>query len=153
MLLLYNTFPVEAVADFKLCSACRKLLDSSKIPNLSRSHGFKYLPKPSGLPPLDPIIARLISPRLPFLQIRRRRYEGNYGIVDQIKNVPIDVNTMVQQLLRRLDDDYAFNVNIKKKLIHKSTYLSGFLKKSVVKPWIRDLINQPLYKNYSITIN
>jgi hypothetical protein len=60
MLLLHNMFPGEAVADFKLCSACRKSLDSNKVTILSRSTGFKNSPKPSGLPTLDPISARLI---------------------------------------------------------------------------------------------
>jgi hypothetical protein len=59
---------------------------------------------------------------------------------------------MVQQFSRRLDDDDAFSVYIKKKLIHKSTYLSGFMKKSVLKAWLRYVICQPLYKHYNITI-
>ena len=54
------------------------------------------------------------------MQIRRLRYEGNYGIVGQVINVPVDVNNMVQQLPRRVDDDFDFNVNIKKILIHLS---------------------------------
>jgi hypothetical protein len=67
------------------------------------------------------------------MQIRKLRYEGNYGIVGQIINVPFDVSTMVQQLSRRFDDDHSFNVNINNKLIYKSTYLSGFMNKSVIK--------------------
>jgi hypothetical protein len=51
------------------------------------------------------------------MQIRRLRHEGSYGIVGQVINVPVDVNNMVRQLPRQLDNDYAFNVNIKKNLI------------------------------------
>ncbi|GFY24337.1 uncharacterized protein TNCV_1013861 [Trichonephila clavipes] len=131
--LLQTKFPDENVMKFRLCSTCSKSIDANKIPTLSRSNGFRYSPKPSGLPLLDPISIRLISPRLPFMQIRRLRYEGNYGIVGQVINVPVNVNNMVQQLPRRIDDDFAFNVNIKKKLIHKSNYLSGFVRKSVIK--------------------
>lgn len=151
--LLSNTFPEEAVADFKLCGTCRKSLDSDKVPTLSRSNGFVYPPKQHGLPALDPISARLVSPRLPFMQIRRLRYDGSYGIIGQVINVPVDVDTMVQQLPRQLDDDQAFNVNIKKNMIHKSTYLSGVVKKSVVKAWLLFLLGQPLYKHYKITVN
>ncbi|GFY25053.1 uncharacterized protein TNCV_2692441 [Trichonephila clavipes] len=39
-------------------------------------------------------------------------------------DVPVDVNTMVQQLPHQLGDDQAFNVNIRN-IIRKSTYLSG----------------------------
>ncbi|GFW15975.1 uncharacterized protein TNCV_4432481 [Trichonephila clavipes] len=87
------------------------------------------------------------------MQIRRLRYEGNYGIVGQVINVFVDVNNMVQQLPRRIDDDFAFNVNIKKKFIHKSNYLSGFVRKSVIKAWLRYLVNQSLYKHYDIKID
>ncbi|GFY18044.1 uncharacterized protein TNCV_3385351 [Trichonephila clavipes] len=150
---LLTKFPDENVTEFRLCSTCSKPIDANKIPTLSRSNGFRYPPKPSGLPLLDPSNIRLISPRLPFMQIRRLRYEGNYGIVGQVINVPVDVNNMVQQLPRRIDDDFAFNVNIKKKLIHKSNYLSGFVRKSVIKAWLRYLVNQPLYKHYDIKID
>ncbi|GFU18529.1 uncharacterized protein TNCV_4175361 [Trichonephila clavipes] len=150
---LQTKFPDENVTEFRLCSTCSKSIDANKIPTLSRSNGFRYPPKPSGLPLLDPISIRLISPRLPFMQIRRLRYEGNYGIVGQVINVPVDVNNMVQQLPRWIDDGFAFNVNIKNKLIHKSNYLSGFVRKSVNKAWLRYLVNQPLYKYYNIKID
>jgi hypothetical protein len=34
------------------------------------------------------------------MQIRRLLHEGSYGIVDQVINVPVDVNNMVRQLPR-----------------------------------------------------
>jgi hypothetical protein len=68
-------------------------------------------------------------------------------------NVPVDVNNMVRQLPRRLDDDYAFNMNIKKNLIHKSIYLHGFFWKSVVRAWLAHLVNAPLYKHYNIPVD
>ncbi|GFW80210.1 hypothetical protein TNCV_461171 [Trichonephila clavipes] len=52
----------------------------------------------------------------------RRCYDDIY--------VPVDGDTMVQQLPRQLDDDQAFNVNIQN-MIHKSTYLSGVVETSV----------------------
>jgi hypothetical protein len=66
------------------------------------------------------------------MQIRRLWHEGSYGIVGQVINVPVDVNNMVSQLPGRLDDVYAFIVNIKNNLINKSVYLHGFVRKSVV---------------------
>ncbi|GFQ87911.1 uncharacterized protein TNCT_497461 [Trichonephila clavata] len=135
--LLNNTFPEDLVADFKLCYTCKNSLDSDKVPTLSRSNRFVYPPKQQGLPAFDPITARLVSPGLPFMQIHRLRYDGSYGIIGQVINVPVDEDTMVQQLPGQLDVDRAFNVNIKKNRIHKYSYLSGFVKKkSEVKPWL-----------------
>lgn len=58
---------------------------------------------------------------------------------------------MVKSLPRQLDDDQAFNVIIKKHLIHKSSYLSGFVKKNSVKSWLQYLITTPLYRRNGIT--
>ncbi|CAD7092486.1 unnamed protein product [Hermetia illucens] len=82
--LLNNAFPEEPEADFKLCGTCKKSLDSGKLSTLSRSNGFVYPPKQHGLPALDPISALLVSPRLPFMQIRRLRYDGSYGIIGRV---------------------------------------------------------------------
>ncbi|KAF0733288.1 Serine--tRNA ligase [Aphis craccivora] len=60
---------------------------------------------------------------------------------------------MVNALPRKLDDDYAFNVHIKKHQIHKSFAYSSFDKKSTVKAWLSFLIDTPLYKERGITID
>lgn len=76
---------------------------------------------------------------------------GSYGIIGQIINVPVDVDQMVKDLPRQLDEDRAFNVSIKKHLIHKSSYLSGFVKKQNVRVWLQYLQETPLYRRYGIT--
>jgi hypothetical protein len=54
---------------------------------------------------------------------------GGYGIVGQVINVPVDVNNMVTPPPRQMDDDYSFNVHLKRNLIHNSTYLQGRIEK------------------------
>jgi hypothetical protein len=66
---------------FQACSSCLQSLNRSRLPNLSVTNGFRYPPKPIGLPELDPMTARLVSPRVPFMTIRRLRRDGQYGIV------------------------------------------------------------------------
>jgi hypothetical protein len=117
---------------------------------MSRNNGHAYPPKPTHLPKLDPLTERLISPRIPYMQIRR---EGSYGIIGQVINVPVYVDTKVRSLLRSFDDDYAFNINLKRNFIHKYSYLSSSVKKSTVKVWLQYLIKQSLYKHYNITVD
>ena len=109
-------FPGEDVCRFQVCNNCSHMLRKKTIPNMSRSNGFKYPPKPTHLAPLDPVGLRLVSPRLPFMHIRRLRMEGGYGMVGLIVNVPVDVDALVSCLPRKLSDDCAINVNIKKSL-------------------------------------
>lgn len=60
---------------------------------------------------------------------------------------------MMKSLPRQLDDDFCFNVSIKKHIIHKSDYLKGFVKKSTVSTWMKFLITTPLYRKYGIKFN
>jgi hypothetical protein len=71
--------PDMDAAQFKACVTCTATLDRDQIPRLSSSNGFTY-------PPLSNAFAseRLVTPRLPFMQIRRLRHQiGGYDIVGQ----------------------------------------------------------------------
>lgn len=67
--MLREEFKDEDINAFKVCKTCYKWLGNEQIPPLSRSNGFKYPQYPNDLPPLDCITERLVSPRLPFMQI------------------------------------------------------------------------------------
>ena len=85
------------VAEVKICSTCLTTIKKNRVPPLSVYNGFKYPPFPENLKnfPLDLVTERLISPRIPFMQIRRLRHvHGQFGIYGQVINVPIEVNTM-----------------------------------------------------------
>ncbi|KPU75573.1 uncharacterized protein Dana_GF26351 [Drosophila ananassae] len=104
------------IADAKLCTTCKRSMQNKKIPTLATFNGFKYPERPAYLPQLNLIAERLISPRLPFMQIRRIRHvNGQFCISGQIINVPVSVDNMVSVLPRHVDDDFCINVHIKKK--------------------------------------
>lgn len=137
-----------------VCDTCYQSLLKLRMPRLATVHGFFYPPRPENLPKLDPISARLISPRLLLMQIRRLRYlNGSKSVIGQVINIPVDVNSMVTSLPRCLDDDHAFNIHIKRHMIHKTSILSGYIKKSIVKAWLTYLITTPLYRMYNIRID
>ncbi|GFR22603.1 helitron_like_N domain-containing protein [Trichonephila clavata] len=64
------------LAEIKICSTCLASINKNRVPPLSVYNGFKYSPLPENLRnyPLDLITERLISPRIPFMQIRRLRH-------------------------------------------------------------------------------
>ncbi|UYV69623.1 hypothetical protein LAZ67_7000006 [Cordylochernes scorpioides] len=105
------------------------------------------------LPPLDPISERLVSPRLPFMQVRRLRHDFSYGIIGQVINVPVNVQDMVKCLPRHLEEDDVINVNIKRNLAHRTNYISGYMSKRTVKEWLDVLQNSSLYRLYNIKID
>lgn len=91
---------------------------------------------------------------IPFLQIHRLRHCcEQYAACGQIINVPIEIDTMVKNLPRDVEDNFCINVNLKKKVYHKSSFLTGFVQKAHIKKWLEFLIKTPLYRMYGITID
>lgn len=69
-----------------------------------------------------------MSSRLPYMNIRRHT-EESYGILGQGNNMSFDVNNLVLQLPRILEEDYTINSNMKRSLIHMSLHIVGTFRK------------------------
>jgi hypothetical protein len=152
--LIQQKFPEFEGRNGLACTTCRQALGRNTIPQLAAFNGFKYPPIPAHLPKLDLVSERLISPRIPFMQIRRLRHvQGQFGILGQVINVSVSVNTIVNQLPRSIDDDHCINVHIKRKQIHRSSYLTGLINKRNIKLWLRCLLPTPLYQMYDIKVD
>ncbi|XP_075750649.1 uncharacterized protein LOC142817514 [Rhipicephalus microplus] len=141
-------------ADYVVCATCKQSLIAGRVPSASVSYGYRYPPRPEHLPELNAVEERLIAPRLPFMSIRRLTHgNGQYGIKGQIVNVPIQVPTVVRCLPRSIPDDAAIDVHIKRKLVSKSTYKHGLVKRSNIHAWLKHLENTPLYKHLNVHID
>ncbi|CAH0404007.1 unnamed protein product [Chilo suppressalis] len=136
-----------------VCNNCKRTLNNKSMPHLAKVNGFSYPDRPPGLPPLDPISERLISPCLPFMQVRRLRHDSSYGIMVQVINVPVDVQQMVKCLPRQLNEDDVINVNMERNLTHKSVYISEYVSKSTISAWLTVLQESPLYRFYEINVD
>lgn len=133
--ILTTEFPQMSFENLKVCQTCYVSVSLNRIPTLCVSNGFTYPPRPAFLPDLDIVTERLISPRIPFMQIRRLRHgQGQYGILGQIINVPVSVNTMVNRLPRELDEDYCINVHIKREKITNRVISSDWLRNELSRP-------------------
>ena len=66
----------DSKPEVKICSTCFKTIKINNVPPLSVYNGFKYPPLSETLKnlPLDLVTERLISPRIPFMQIRKLRH-------------------------------------------------------------------------------
>lgn len=79
------------VVSFELCKNYLKLFITGNISTMSKTNGYVYPTKPDHLSKLNPITQQLISLRILLKQIDRRRRERSYVIVEQVINVPVDV--------------------------------------------------------------
>lgn len=112
-------------------------MDLNNIPNYAAYNGFKYPEMSLHLPKLDFVTARLLSPRIPFMQIKRLRHvHGQFGIYGQIINVPVSVDTMIRAIPRNINDEHCIYVHIQKNIIHKSSFVHGLINISSIKMWL-----------------
>ncbi|XP_077528147.1 uncharacterized protein LOC144139759 [Haemaphysalis longicornis] len=139
---------------YKACASCRDSLVCGRVPAMSKSHGYVYPPRPAHLPDLNPVEERLISPRLPFMSIRRlTRGNGQFGIKGQVVNVPIDVPSVVECLPRTVPEDVAIDVHVKRRLVSPATYKRGLVKRGNVLAWLKHLQHTPLYRAVGVRID
>lgn len=152
--ILATILPGQERDKVEVCKTCLSSLKKNKIPNYATYNGFVFPEMPKHLPKLDMVTERFISPRIPFMQIRRLRTGyGQFGIIGQVINVPVSVNTMINKLPRNVDDYHCIDVHFKRKKLHKSSFVMGLVKKGVIKSWLRYLVETPMYKHYNITVD
>ena len=99
-----------------ICSTCHSNLSSGKLPN---KMGFPVKPQCLNLTPLE---ERLISPRIPFMQIRELPKGGQLSIYGNVVNVPADVNSTVSTLPRSIDESQTILIKLKQRLGCKHHY-------------------------------
>ena len=81
--------------------------------------GFPYKPDELNLTSLE---ERLISPRIPFMQIRELPRGGQLSIHGNIVNVPSDVNLTVHCLPRPIGESQTIPIKLKRRLGYKRHY-------------------------------
>ena len=79
-------------------------------------------PKKPDLFNLTPLEERLISPRIPFMQIRELPRGGQLSIHGNIVNVPSDVNLTVHCLPRPINESQTIPIKLKRRLSYKHHY-------------------------------
>ena len=82
--------------------------------------GFPVKPECLNLTPLE---ERLISPRIPFMQIRKLPRGGQLSIHGNVVNVPAEVNSIVNTLPRPISESQTIPIKLKRKLSYKHHYL------------------------------
>lgn len=148
-----NTEQSNETNEFIFCSTCRTNINNGKIPNICLTHGLDFPQIDNCIKNLTPVEERLVSPRIPFMQIRRLGYEKQYGIKGGVVNVPISVDTTTKTLPRNLNDTYTIMVHIKKRLVYKTDVYVETIRPAVVWKALKKLMESPLYRLLNIKLS
>ena len=95
-----------------ICSTYHSNLSNGKLPDCSKANKMGFPVKPQCLS-LTPLEERLISPRIPFMQIRELPRGGQLSIHGNVVNVLADVNSTGSTLPRSIDESQTIPMKLK----------------------------------------
>ncbi|GFW62552.1 ATP-dependent DNA helicase [Trichonephila clavipes] len=147
-----SVFPLH-VDEGTFCSTCMHYIRLGNIPPLAVSNGFKYPEQPACLAALNDLEERLVSLRIPFMQIKECSYDRQLGIKGTIVNVPITLNQTVSTLPKNINDTATVHVKLKRRLKFKSDYMYRVINPKRVFEAASFLMKTPLYQSQEVSLD
>ena len=136
-----------------ICRTCLSNIKKNKVPKLSVLNGMKWPNKPAQLN-LHPLEERLISLRIPFMQIRELPKGRQYCVKGNVINVPVELQPTVNALPRQMDENFTIPVKLKKKLSYKKCDFTENVRPTAVLSALHWLMSgSELYKNSGVQID
>ncbi len=137
----------------RLCITCYRELTNGKLPKLSEANGLSFRECPQQLRSLTQLEERLVSPRIPFMQIRSLGVDKQYGLIGNVVNVPINMDTSISVLPRMFDQTFTIQLMLKRMIKHKSHFIYESVRPAVCYEAAKYLIQQPLYKSEGVILS
>ncbi len=135
-----------------ICFTCHSNIKDGKLPSCSKANGMSF-PMKCELLNLTPLEERLISPRIPFMQIRELPRGGQLSIHGNIVNVPSDINSTIRFLPRPISESQTIPVKLKRRLGYKHHYQFQNIRPNKVLDAAKYLVEtSELFKNEGIEV-
>ena len=136
-----------------ICTTCKRNILSGKVPKLSIVNGMNWPDKPKELD-IFPLEERLISLRIPFMQMRELPRGRQLSVKGNVINVPVEIQPVVDALPRPFDENVTVPVKLKKKMSFKSCAFTENVRPLRVLVALHWLMNHSkLYKNANVHID
>ncbi|KAL7307813.1 hypothetical protein TKK_0000133 [Trichogramma kaykai] len=131
-------------------------LNIDKIPKITETENLKFPNIPDYISNLTPIEERMVSPYIPFMQIKALQpyaLNSQLSLLGSIVNIATDVNEMVSELPRKFNELSVVQIKLKRHVEHQSNYMYETIKPSNVCKALKFLKDTPLYKENNIEIS
>jgi hypothetical protein len=135
-----------------ICHTCSKSLKTGRYPKASIANGNYFEDVPCELKELTTLENRILSPRIPFMWIRRLQGSLMPSIKGCLTCIPADVVTSVEGLPTCNDEDETVRAELKKKLENKTVLHSENIRPNLIEHAARILVNKPLYAKEGISL-
>ena len=136
-----------------ICTTCSNNLRQGKIPRLSVVNGMSF---PEQLPELklNSLEERLISLRIPFMQIRSLSSGGQFSLKGSVVNVPTEIEPTIRALPRMQNESETIPIKLKRMKELKSSVLTENVRPGFVLNALKTLVNtSQFYKDTKISID
>lgn len=141
------------VSKLSICDTCSRTVTSGKIPKLALKNGFKYPDVPVEVKDLTNLEERLVSLRIPFMQVRCLGRDRQYGLKGSVVNVSNDLEQSVSTLPRNLEDSATIQVMLMRRMCYNVPYLHETIRPKKVYDAARYLVNTPAYREDGVTLS
>uniref|UniRef100_A0ABD2WYZ8 ATP-dependent DNA helicase n=1 Tax=Trichogramma kaykai TaxID=54128 RepID=A0ABD2WYZ8_9HYME len=131
-------------------------LNIGKIPKKTETENLKFPYIPDYISNLTPIEERMVSPYIPFMQIKALQpyaLNSQLSLLGSIVNIATDVNEMVSELPRKFNELSVVQIKLKRHVEHQSNYMYETIKPSNVCKALKFVKDTPLYKENNIEIS
>jgi hypothetical protein len=136
-----------------ICRGCFTSAKAGKTPKFWIENGLQFPNIPFELR-LSNLEERLVSPRLPFMQLREMPRGGQINLKGNIVNVPADVNSTIKSLPRMIDENQTIMLKLKRKLSYKHHVAFENIRPNKVFEAAKWLVgNSDLFKSEGIVLN
>ena len=136
-----------------ICNTCLFNVKQGKIPKLSVINGMKFPDRPAELN-LSNLEERLISLRIPFMQIRALNSGGQFSLKGSIVNVPSDIEPTIHALPRLRNKSETIPVKLKRMKKFKHAVRTENVRPLAVMTALRTLLDTSLlYQDADISVD
>lgn len=139
-----------------ICTTCRAQSKKDKVPTLKVTNGLEFPDIPKVLQELTPLEERMVSPVVPFMQIRDLMpfaLNPQLGIKGSVVNIPVEIPEMVQTLPRLDDKLQTIQLKFKRHETHARPYMFEAIVPDAVVSGLEFLREQELYIVYNIKVD
>ena len=136
-----------------LCSTCARAIKLGSIPKLALSNGFEFPKIPDELKDLTTLEERMVSARLPFMQIRSLGVDRQCGLYGNVVNIFNPVDEAVHVLPRSFDSTSVTHVMLMRKLEYNRPYLAETVRPIKIFKAAKWLADTDLYKEENIHLS
>ena len=136
-----------------ICGTCHSNLKIGKLPTCAKANKMTFPEKLDVLKDLTPLEERLISPRIPFMQVRELPSGGQLSIHGNVVNVPANVNSTVSVLPRPINESQTIPIKLKRRLGYKHHDQFQNVRPTKVLAAAQHLVhNSEIFKNEGIQV-